>query len=167
MRPQCPYNHLYKETVMVSTIIRINVPTPGGVAVDRAGCPLDSDKDGIYGYHDACPETPEGAKVNARGCWVLDMVYFDTNKWNIKPYYRSKLDEVAGVMKNNPYLKMKVEGHTDSRATARYNQELSEKRADTVSVYVKSSFCRKPVLLLRKYLAGNGKCENAIVNSRI
>ncbi len=110
--------------------------TPGGVMVDRAGCIMDPDKDGVYGYRDTCPETPRGAKVNARGCWVLGIVYFDTNKYSIKSQYRDILNEVAGVMKKNPYLKLEVEGHTDSSAAASYNQALSEKRANVVMNYL-------------------------------
>ena len=32
--------------------------TPAGVAVDKDGCPLDSDKDGVPDYLDKCPGTP-------------------------------------------------------------------------------------------------------------
>jgi len=42
--------------------------TPKGVAVDKAGCPLDSDGDGVYDYLDKCPDTPAGAKVDNNGC---------------------------------------------------------------------------------------------------
>ena len=42
--------------------------TPHGVAVDSAGCPLDSDRDGVYDYKDKCPGTSAGVKVNSAGC---------------------------------------------------------------------------------------------------
>lgn len=42
--------------------------TPDGIKVDARGCPLDSDRDGVYDYQDACPGTPVGVMVDAKGC---------------------------------------------------------------------------------------------------
>jgi OOP family OmpA-OmpF porin len=42
--------------------------TPKGATVDAKGCPTDSDGDGAYDGIDECPDTPKGAKVNAKGC---------------------------------------------------------------------------------------------------
>ena len=42
--------------------------TPVGASVDARGCPIDSDRDGVYDGIDQCPGTPVGARVNAKGC---------------------------------------------------------------------------------------------------
>jgi len=42
--------------------------TPQGVKVDAKGCPLDSDGDGVPDNLDQCPDTPRGAPVDAKGC---------------------------------------------------------------------------------------------------
>jgi outer membrane protein OmpA-like peptidoglycan-associated protein/opacity protein-like surface antigen len=42
--------------------------TPAGARVDARGCPLDDDKDGVPDGIDQCPGTPAGARVDARGC---------------------------------------------------------------------------------------------------
>ena len=42
--------------------------TPTGAVVDARGCPSDSDRDGVYNGLDACPNTVEHAEVDARGC---------------------------------------------------------------------------------------------------
>lgn len=42
--------------------------TPQGAAVDSKGCPLDSDGDGVFDYLDQCPDTPAGALVDSQGC---------------------------------------------------------------------------------------------------
>jgi len=110
--------------------------TPKGVKVDSVGCPLDTDGDGVYDYIDQCPDTPTGATVDERGCWVLKGVYFDTNKWNIKPQYSPILDEVVIVLRENAYLKVEIQGHTDSQGSAKYNQNLSENRAKSVMDYL-------------------------------
>ena len=44
--------------------------TPKGAHVDAKGCPLDSDHDGVFDGLDACPDTPRGCVVDARGCSV-------------------------------------------------------------------------------------------------
>jgi OmpA-OmpF porin, OOP family len=47
--------------------------TPAGVVVDARGCPLDSDGDGVPDYLDKCADTPRGVAVNKEGC-PLDQV---------------------------------------------------------------------------------------------
>lgn len=42
--------------------------TPEGVKVDAKGCPIDSDNDGVPDYLDKCPNTRAGMAVNAEGC---------------------------------------------------------------------------------------------------
>lgn len=42
--------------------------TPSGAVVDARGCPSDADRDGVYNGLDACPNTVEHAEVDARGC---------------------------------------------------------------------------------------------------
>nr|CBX28930.1 hypothetical protein N47_B20760 [uncultured Desulfobacterium sp.] len=74
--------------------------TPKGVKVDADGCPLDTDGDGVYDYQDECPGTPKGATVDCRGCWVLEGVYFDTEKWNIGSQYFPILDNVRRFNKS-------------------------------------------------------------------
>lgn len=110
--------------------------TPGGVEVDDAGCPLDTDGDGVYDYRDQCPETPKGAEVDDRGCWVLEGLYFDTDKAKIKPEGYPVLYDVISVLKKNPGVRVEIQGHTDSRGSYTYNQQLSEKRAQAVQAFL-------------------------------
>ncbi len=42
--------------------------TPIGAKVDAKGCPIDSDGDGVYDGLDKCPDTPKGAKIDKNGC---------------------------------------------------------------------------------------------------
>ena len=44
--------------------------TPAGAAVDARGCELDRDGDGVVNSLDRCPGTPAGSAVNAFGCLV-------------------------------------------------------------------------------------------------
>ena len=109
-------------------------PKPKPVAKPVIG---DSDGDGVKDNVDACPNTPLGAQVNERGCWVLpNNVLFDTNQAVIKQEHFAELATLKSVFDNNPDLKVIIEGHTDSRGTAEYNQQLSERRANAVRTHL-------------------------------
>lgn len=96
---------------------------------------VDSDGDGVSDDKDKCPDTPAGASVNSVGCWTIKGIHFDYDKWDIKPEYYSVLDENVKVLKMNPSMKIEIQGHTDSVASEKYNQGLSEKRAESVKAY--------------------------------
>ena len=112
--------------------------TPKNVEVNELGCPSDEDNDGVPDYLDGCPGTPEGVTVNELGCWVvvIDNVYFDTNKSDIKAYYISVLNDVVEILTKKPSIQMEIQGHADERGTAEYNQTLSENRAKSVMEYL-------------------------------
>lgn len=75
----------------------------------------------------------------ARGLIVsMPDVLFDFNKYTLKPEAREKLAKISGIVLAYPNLKLNIEGHTDSIGSDEYNQELSEKRADSVRGYLVS-----------------------------
>ena len=45
--------------------------TPKGATVDAKGCRLDSDGDGVYDDDDACPGTAQGVRVDPKGCEII------------------------------------------------------------------------------------------------
>ncbi len=115
--------------------------TPIGVDVDGSGCPkavarVDSDGDGTFDDVDECPDTPVGAIIDDRGCWVVKGVQFDYKKWNVKPQFNSNLDNIENILKNNSGLKIRIEGHTDDIGSAKYNIDLSGKRAKAIKDYL-------------------------------
>ena len=85
--------------------------------------PMDSDGDGVTDDRDKCPNTPKGARVDANGCWI-------------KPQDEAILNEIASVMMQNPMLRIEIQGNTDSKGTAEYNQALSERRARSAKEYL-------------------------------
>ena len=114
--------------------------TPPGCIVDKDGCPIDSDKDGVCDGLDKCPDTPEGAKVDKDGCtiWVSIRlnVEFDANKAIVKPQYETDIKRVADFMNANPNMKATIEGHTDNVGAAQDNLNLSQRRADAVMKFL-------------------------------
>jgi len=110
--------------------------TPQGVTVDAYGCPLDSDGDGVPDYLDKCPNTPSGATVDARGCWTYAaVVLFDFDSAKIKPEAFPMLGEAISILKENPEMKVEIDGHTDNMGPASYNMKLSERRAKAIMQY--------------------------------
>ncbi len=68
---------------------------------------------------------------------IRDTVYFDTAKATIQPRSFALLDDVASVLLDHPeLLKVRIEGHTDSRGSADYNRRLSDARAKAVRSYL-------------------------------
>ncbi len=97
---------------------------------------VDSDGDGVPDKYDECPDTPKGAIVDSRGCWVIKGVAFDYKKWNIKEEFDSNLNNVVDVLQKNPDLHIRIEGHTDNIGSMKYNIDLSQKRAQAVKNYL-------------------------------
>lgn len=68
---------------------------------------------------------------------ISETVYFETNKSVIKPDSYGLLDEVAGVLLEHPeILRVRIEGHTDSRGSDAANLKLSDSRAAAVRTYL-------------------------------
>jgi outer membrane protein OmpA-like peptidoglycan-associated protein len=59
-------------------------------------------------------------------------IHFDTGDATIKAESKPVIAEIVRVLRENPVLKMTVEGHTDNVGNAKSNQTLSEKRAASV-----------------------------------
>ena len=66
----------------------------------------------------------------------LENIYFDLDKWDIKPQAAKVLDVLVGILKKYPYMEIQIGSHTDSRATPAYNLNLSHKRAASALEYL-------------------------------
>jgi peptidoglycan-associated lipoprotein len=62
----------------------------------------------------------------------LQLVYFDYDKYNLRPDARDAANFDAGVLQQYSNWKVLIEGHCDERGTNEYNLALGEKRANTV-----------------------------------
>ena len=72
---------------------------------------------------------PEKAEVTLH-------VNFDTAKYTIRPVDRAELQKAVDFAKKHPNAKFHVIGYTDSRGGDKYNQKLSEQRAESVKKYL-------------------------------
>jgi outer membrane protein OmpA-like peptidoglycan-associated protein len=64
------------------------------------------------------------------------IIYYDLDKDFLTEQSKGKLDEIAVLMEKHDHLVLKIESHTDSRASFKYNERLSEKRAKSVTGYL-------------------------------
>jgi OmpA-OmpF porin, OOP family len=70
-------------------------------------------------------------ELDAKGHVAL-YINFDFDKAEIKPESQPIIDEILKLLKNNPNLKLTVEGHTDNLGAPDYNRRLSDSRAKAV-----------------------------------
>lgn len=110
--------------------------------------PADTDGDGVPDNRDQCPNTPEGALVDARGCQkvlerdIQETLYleFDFDKAVVRPDSYSKLRNLADNARKYPAAKIVIEGHADSTGPKGYNENLSKRRAWAVRSVLISEF---------------------------
>ena len=120
--------------------------TPAGTEVEMNGCEVeeiikDSDSDGVLDNVDACPNTPMDLKVDERGCKVVDLEA-EFKKLTIRfgykytelvaPESQENIAKLVKILEENPSIKVKILGYTDSIASKEYNLKLSQKRANKV-----------------------------------
>src|SRR5205085_201450 len=59
-------------------------------------------------------------------------IYYELNKWDLRPESFKALDSMYNVLALSPQLKVEIGSHTDSRGTDESNRTLAQHRADTV-----------------------------------
>jgi len=89
---------------------------------------------------------------------VIENIYYDYDKWEIRPDAALELDKVAQLFIDNPGLSFELGSHTDSRASDTYNLLLSDMRARSAVDYL----IRKGVPAGRITARGYG--ESKLVN---
>lgn len=67
---------------------------------------------------------------------VLENIYYDLDKYNIRPDAAAGLDKLVTIMNDNPAISIELSSHTDSRADDRYNDVLSQRRAEAAVNYI-------------------------------
>lgn len=146
----------------------------------------DTDGDGVQDALDACPGTPANVVVDARGCprnvdlredLRLELrVFFDYDKSAVKPQYKEEIAKVAEKMREFPNATAQIEGHASkdsARSNARYNQRLSEARANAIKAVLSNEFGIAPNRLsavgygFDRPIAPNTTDEGKAMNRRV
>ncbi len=118
---------------------------------DDDGCPdADNDGDKVVDYPDPLDKCPNEPAETEDGCprkytlivvttekiELKQTIFFDYNKASIKPVSFPLLDEVSQALADNPKIRVRIEGHTDSQGNDAYNKNLSQSRAESVKKYL-------------------------------
>ncbi|SHJ93987.1 WD40-like Beta Propeller Repeat [Reichenbachiella agariperforans] len=82
---------------------------------------------------------------------VLNNIYYDLNKANIKPAAAKELDKLVVIMKDNPEITIELSSHTDVRADHDYNMDLSQRRAESAVNYIISQGIEKDRIVAKGY----------------
>jgi flagellar motor protein MotB len=86
----------------------------------------------------AAPDTR--SKLLTDGKLISYGIYFDSGKDIVKPESFGALNEIATVMKENPGVRVKIAGHTDSDGSDQLNLDLSKRRALAVKKALSTDF---------------------------
>ena len=144
----------------------------------------DDDQDGVLNSVDKCPGTPLNVVVDADGCPreitaddALRMelrVFFDNDKTVIKDQYKPEIQKVAEKMNEYPNSTASIEGHASKTGpSARYNQRLSEARANAVKSMLVNQFGVAPQRISTvgygydRPIADNNTAEGRAMNRRV
>lgn len=146
----------------------------------------DDDQDGVPNSVDQCPGTPLNTVVDANGCPrnipiddALRMelrVFFDNDKSVIKDQYKGEIQKVAEKMNEYPNATASIEGHAsriNKRSSAKYNQRLSEARANAVKSMLVNQFGVAPSRIstmgygFDRPIADNNTAEGRAMNRRV
>ena len=68
--------------------------------------------------------------------YKVGMIYFDVNKYNIRPDAAIELDKIIKALVENPEISIELGSHTDCRGSAKSNQTLSQNRAESSANYI-------------------------------
>ncbi len=69
---------------------------------------------------------------------VLDNIYYDLDKSDIREDAAVELDKLIVILRDNPNISIELSSHTDDRASVDYNQNLSQRRAESAVSYILS-----------------------------
>ncbi|WP_425636313.1 OmpA family protein [Algoriphagus yeomjeoni] len=92
---------------------------------------------------------------------VLENIYYDLDKAEIRPDAAAELDKLVQILKDNPSITIELSSHTDDRSSDAYNQDLSQRRAQSAVDYIVSQGISADRLVARGYGESQLIIENA------
>jgi OOP family OmpA-OmpF porin len=79
-------------------------------------------------------------ELTAKGRWATQGILFDVGESTVKPESTPTLKQIADVLKQNPSLKVEIQGNTDNVGSAAANLKLSDARANAVKDLLVSEY---------------------------
>ncbi len=102
----------------------------------------------------------------------LNNVFFDFDKWNLRPESFVELDRVVKLLEENPSIEIEMSAHTDSKGSDEYNYTLSDNRAKSVMDYILSKGISSSRIISKGYgeskpVATNDTDDGRQLNRRV
>jgi outer membrane protein OmpA-like peptidoglycan-associated protein len=148
----------------------------------------DEDADGVHDRRDTCPGTPANTPVNPNGCAIKvypdapvkevvaapqdevivlsDKVLFDFNSSTLTPAANQVLADISKRLTDSAIIGVLVKGHTDSVGSEAFNQQLSQRRADSVAAFLVSQGVAADKLHTEGHGEGQPVADNATDEGR-
>lgn len=144
-----------------------------GLNISRTGYLFYSENFSLVGYQSSSPFeiTVLLEPIEVGNKVILKNIFFDTNKFDIKPESKSELQKLIDFLLFNPTLKIEISGHTDNVGNDALNQTLSENRAKAVYDYLIANKMNASRLVFKGYgktqpIAPNDTDDNRSQNRR-
>jgi outer membrane protein OmpA-like peptidoglycan-associated protein len=90
-------------------------------------------------------------KVREGSAEVLNNLFFDVDKYELKDKSRAELSKLIRFLRENPTVRIEISGHTDNTGARDYNLQLSQKRAHAVYQFLLENGIEKRRLVAKGY----------------
>lgn len=110
-----------------------------GLNVSRENYLFYSENFNLSGVHtktDPFIKNVELQPIGTDAIVVLNNIFFDTDKFDLKPESFIELDKLVLMLQKNTAMKIEIRGHTDNTGSKDHNKQLSENRAKSVYNYL-------------------------------
>ena len=97
---------------------------------------------------------------------MKDKILFDTNEATLKPEAKASLEKIAGILKNYDKTEVTVAGYTDNVGSANHNQQLSERRANAVRMFLSTHGVAPSRMTVAGFGPDNPVASNATAEGR-
>jgi peptidoglycan-associated lipoprotein len=101
-------------------------------------------------------------KIELNKAIVLDNIYYDFDRAEIRSDAAIELDKLVNILKDNPDIKIELSSHTDSRGDDDYNMRLSQRRAESAVNYIISKGISRDRITAKGY----GETMHIIANAQ-
>lgn len=128
-------------------------------------------KPGVINVHELMKEglTLDPEVTDLAKMIEINPINFDLNKYKIRPDAEVELDKIIKVMNEYPKMEVELGSHTDCRASKKYNERLSDKRAKASAAYIKTKITNPERIYGKGYgesrLLNGCECEGKVKSS--
>ncbi len=128
-----------EDTALIKGTDRGNFVSVTGVSGDQEDefSPIGDQINGANGSDGLAPQDPFWSDdALSQGERPFEPIFFGFDQYNIGADERTKLQDVASYLSNNPGSKILIEGYCDWKGTPAYNKSLGDRRASSVKQYL-------------------------------